>query len=494
MAKQMMQDILAKNDASKENKETDKEFSPRKAAVSSTKNATNAIEEPLPETAPRSKEAKEGGFGGAPAFPPIETSPIFEKMKQHNKDRGSFSDEFSTNQNGVGRRGFGKIAIALGAVLLLGAFLYGFFFHRATLSITPKHADVTVQNQEFTAGGSQSNEGTETLSFQLMTLSDENSADLVATGEKNVVSKSSGKIVIYNNFSAQNQPLIKNTRFQAPDGKIYRIHDSIVVPGQKVVGGKSTPGSFEVDVYADAVGPEYNIGLVDFTIPGFKGSPRFDKIYARSKTAMTGGASGLVKVVSDTDIQKAKETLTAGLKEKLLAQAIAQKPKGMVLYKDAVFYNFTDSMDNTATGADNKSVKLTMKGSLTATLFDAQELSKRIVKASVAPVDVAPNDKILVTNIEELAFAVKNENKGESIALPKDGDTYIFSLNGVAKAVWQVDTASLAGKLAGTKKADYTAILAEFSGIEKANAAIRPFWKTKFPSDVAKIHVEIAQF
>jgi hypothetical protein len=494
MAKQMIQDIVAIN-KDNDDKEIPREVSRRKTEENIFKDRE---EDPEQETVRKEKtvkdekEVKEQSSSKTPVFPPIEASPIFAKMKQRNKDRESFSDEFGADQRNGGRRLFGKITLVLGVLLVLGSFLYGIFFYDAVLTISLKHADVALQNQEFFAGETSALSATSTdvLTFQSMTLSDEDSVDLAATGEKNVSSKSSGKIVVYNNFGTQSQPLIKNTRFETPDGKIYRIHDSIVVPGQKIVNGKKVPGSLEVSVSADAAGTEYNIGLVDFTIPGFKGSPRYEKFYARSKTPMVGGASGLVKVVSDIDIQKAKETLTAELKDKLFTQALAQKPKGAILYKGAVSYSFTDYMDNSATtkSTDDKSVKLIVKGSLTATLLNAEDLSRHIVKASIVAIDVSPNDRLLVTNIEDLTFALK----GTNMSPPKEDGTYAFSLDGTAYAVWQVDTVALAGKLAGVKKADYQNVFADFSGIEKASAHIRPFWKRKFPSDPTKIRVEIA--
>lgn len=481
MAKQMMQDIVINKGMNGGGKEMPKEVSPRRSMAPAPKPMT---EDPPGGTV---SEKKEDSPVGAPTFSPIEASPIFEKMKQHNKDRESFSDEFDADEKNNNRRPFGKIALVLAAIFAGTALFYGFFFNDAILTISLKHADVTIKNQAFLAGG----EGGDALAFQLMTLSDESSLNLIATGEKNVTSKSSGKIVIYNTFSAEPQPLIKNTRFQTADGKIYRIRNSIVIPGQKIVGGKPIPGSFETEVYADTAGPEYNIGLVDFTIPGFKGSPRYEKFYARSKTPMTGGASGLVKVVSDADIQKAKETLSVGLKDKLFAEALAQKPKGTILYKDAVFYSFTDTAD---TAADEKnpndtSVKFTMKGTVTGVLFHEEDLSKHIVKASDASADVSSNDRIRVTGIEAFEFAPQSAG-----GVPqKDSDTFAFSLGGAGSAVWQVDTAALAAKLAGIKKSEYTNVFAEFPGIEKANARIRPFWKTKFPSDASKIHIEITQ-
>jgi len=84
-----------------------------------------------------------------------------------------------------------------------------------------------------------------------------------ATGVENVEKKASGRIVVYNEFSSAPQKLIATTRFETPDGKIYRIKDAVTVPGA---------GSVEATVYADQPGEEYNIDLTDFTIPGFKGN------------------------------------------------------------------------------------------------------------------------------------------------------------------------------------------------------------------------------
>ncbi len=487
MAKQIMQDIVSNRAKDGEGAEPPKEALQKKdEGGDGAKSAAVVVKETSPEAVPREKKKNEDVFARAPAFPPIETSPIFEKMKQHNKDRENFSDEFIARRKNGWRRLFGRIPFIAGAVLVAGVLVYGIFFYDATLIVSLKHLDVSLHDQEFSAGGTDAG----ALGFQLMTLSDESSTELAATGEKNVESKASGKIVVYNDFGPQSQPLIKNTRFQAPDGKIYRIRGSIVVPGQKTADGKTVPGSLEVDVYADAPGAEYNIGLVDFTIPGFKGSPRYEKFYARGKTPMTGGFSGLTKIVSDADVEKAREKITAELKDALFAAAIAQKPKGAVLYKNAVSYDFTDSVgaDAADKNPDDSSVNFTVKGSLTAVLFNAEDLSKRIVQTSIASVDASANDRILVTNIEELTFAPKG-----NAALPKEGETYAFLLNGTANAVWQIDAEALSMKLAGVKKADYRNVFADFPGIEKANARIRPFWKTKFPSDAAKIQVEISQ-
>lgn len=122
-------------------------------------------------------------------------------------------------------------------------------------------------------------------------------------------SKASGKILIYNSFGTDSQPLVATTRFQSADGKIFRLSKGITVPGASDRNGQREPGVVEADVVADSAGSDYNIGPSDFSIPGFVGSAKAGKIYAKSKVSMSGGSStgqtGATSV-SGADIEKAK--------------------------------------------------------------------------------------------------------------------------------------------------------------------------------------------
>ena len=164
------------------------------------------------------------------------------------------------------------------------------------------------------------------LSYEIMTIEKTDSKKIAATGREEIEEKASGKIVIFNDFNTSSQRLIKNTRFETPEGLIYRINKSIIVPGQKTEGGKTVPGSIEATVYADEAGEKYNIGLTDFTIPGFEGSPRFDSFYARSKTEMAGGFAGERLSANPDELKKAQDELRTELKKQLMAEAFSQIP------------------------------------------------------------------------------------------------------------------------------------------------------------------------
>jgi hypothetical protein len=65
-----------------------------------------------------------------------------------------------------------------------------------------------------------------------------------------------------------------------------------------------------------------------------------------------------------------------------------------------------------------------------------------------------------------------------------------IQVDGTATARYVTDEASLAADLAGQEKSRVNDILKRYPSIEKATTMIRPFWKTSFPTDAAKINIE----
>ncbi|MFZ2970224.1 MAG: hypothetical protein WA063_03695 [Minisyncoccia bacterium] len=137
-----------------------------------------------------------------------------------------------------------------------------------------------------------------------------------ATGKKHIVSKASGKITIYNEFSSNDQKIVATTRFLSKDGHIFKVDENVTISGFSRVEGKDVPGEIVVTVYADKAGEEYNIGPESFTLPGFQGTGKYSAIYARSSAAMTGGADREALYFSESDYITAKGKLTKMVKDK----------------------------------------------------------------------------------------------------------------------------------------------------------------------------------
>ncbi len=368
---------------------------------------------------------------------------------------------------------FGLWIIILISVLVL-VFGLSFIFSGAKLVITPKQRTVLV-DAEFSAY--KTPKGDE-LGFEIMTIEKEGSQSVNANGEIFVKEKASGDIIIYNNYNKSNQRLIKNTRFETPDGLIYRINKSIVVPGRKTVGGKIVPGSIEATVYADEEGASYNIGLTDFTIPGFSGDPRFDDFYARSKTSMVGGFIGEKKIVNSEDELNARESIQTNLKEQLLKDVFSQKPEGFEIYKDGIFITFS-SLPNGEEGGD---VVIKEKAILYGTLFKQEKFAQFIALNTIAGFD---GEVVEILDSSSISFTILNKNDVQ----PWIDDEFSFKLAGNAHVVWSFESEQLKNDLAGKSKEALQTVLTGYPSIDNAQIILRPFWRQTLPDDIKDIKI-----
>lgn len=349
-------------------------------------------------------------------------------------------------------------------------FVLATVFAHATVTLTPKEAEATISTTVAIGGNGTS---TPSLQYEEVKVTQEASKELKATGEEKVNDSASGKITVYNNYSDKPQPLVKRTRFETPEGKIFRIQDSIVVPGYKAEGGKTVPGSIEVEVFADEAGDSYNVEASDFTIPGFKDMEQFDKFYAKSTTSMTGGFVGVRKVVSKEDIEKASKDLEAQLQTELISQANEKKTEDKILVYDEQSVAF-DSVKQK--NGEKDTVIVSRTGTLTAYSFDALELSARLAGVTLDSYEGA--EAIKIDDVSKLDFRII---RGAVESLGVEGD---------AKFVWQIDAEEVIEKITGTAEGEFKKNIEDIKGINNATVVLKPFWKSTFPA-VEDIEVKI---
>jgi len=364
------------------------------------------------------------------------------------------------------------------AALLFVVFILLSFFSGAVVNISPLKESV-VLDTNLTAYKEQGG-----LPFQLIVLQGSEVSVVSATEERTVERKAEGQIIIFNTFSSKTQVLVKNTRFQDPEGLIYRIRKQITVPGTTVEGGEIVPGQLEVTVYADFTGAEYNRGLTDFTIPGFKGDPRFDSFFARSKTSMEGGFSGVVKTASESDIASARVVLQNTLRTALIAKARLEVPEGFILYDDAVFFEFEEGGPG-AEETTGDALELIERGALHGIIFDKSALARNIARTAIPLYD---EGKVFSRDLEDLSFSITDK---EDLS-PTEVTEVSFSFAGAVEIIWEVDKAKLTADLAGTPKIDFSQTISTYGNIKKAEANIRPFWKKTFPTDEARIEIKLS--
>jgi len=126
------------------------------------------------------------------------------------------------------------ISVAVILFLALGFLAISMVLSGAQVTIYPKHERLVVDGTFSAIPSKDTGEG---LKYETVELSVTKTETVPATGREQVEQKASGKIIVYNDYNTVDQRLIRNTRFETPDGQIYRIDKSTVVPGQTRDGG-----------------------------------------------------------------------------------------------------------------------------------------------------------------------------------------------------------------------------------------------------------------
>ncbi len=373
-------------------------------------------------------------------------------------------------------RGRKNLWLATGAALIVLIFAVLAIFNGATLAYVPKSQTLSFENDTYTAH--KTGEGK--LLYSVVKLSKDKGLDVSVSGEEEVSRKASGTIVVYNNASAESERLIANTRFETPDGLIYRVAEAIVIPGKKTVNGVIQPGTLEVTVYADQPGDTYNITLADFTVPGLAGSSKFNTIYARSKTKMSGGFVGREMVVNSQDKLETKTKLETALRDELTAEAKAQVPDEFILFPTLSSVTFEDLPQTNSTNKDG--VVLNIRGNLNGVMFKRSDLSNHLALGKITPV---AGESVDILTLDSLSFSFVDTSPADLLL----SDKLNFSVAGEVTAVWRTDEVALKADLVGKHKIGISSILNNYPTIISATATIRPFWKSSFPSDSADITI-----
>ncbi len=350
-------------------------------------------------------------------------------------------------------------------------------FASATVGITPKSAGTDVDMK--ISGVKEVGVGS--ARFEVIKLSKTDTATVPATGEEAVELKASGKIMIYNNFSTEPQRLIVRTRFETPEGLIYRIPESVMVPGKTVRGGVETPGSIETTVFADEAGDKYNIKKSDFTIPGFKSDAlRFKSFYARSTTDMNGGFIGKQKKVAEADKQAALTSIDTETNANLTKELQSKVPEGLVILPGSIQFKSNELPAKD----DGSSVIISKEVTAYAVMINAQDLSDIITTEYIAKLPEWNGIKSVIKDFSLLNVTGLPDNL-------ETNDKMSLQIKGKVKVWAQIDTAAISQRLLGVPKKDAAKLLDEFVGIESLTSTVRPVWKQSFPKDSNKIHVQI---
>jgi len=240
----------------------------------------------------------------------------------------------------------------------------------------------------------------------------------------------------------------------------------------------------DVRVTAEAAGEKYNIAASTSGWISTGGG------YTISGSAMTGGTTRMAKVVSASDVTRAKEKLSSVSNTEGRAELTDEFPVGLI----AITASFkTESEDPVATPAigeeveDGVTPKLVAKTTFSMFGVDRVRIKEYIEDRTKQAIAGESGQVVYSTGVSDDA----EENKAFIESFREAGGAYTARLKSNTKIGPEVTDQMVIDKSLGRKVGEVQSLLKSIDGISKVEIKTSFFWVTSVPNNINKVSVEI---
>jgi hypothetical protein len=366
------------------------------------------------------------------------------------------------------------VVAGVGVIILF--FVINYFIKSATVTLFAK-GDSLAANVPFTVdpAAKSSDPATSVLAGTNQASSHDLTTTTPATGTKDIGTKAGGTITV-TNYCYNPGTLPAGTVFAASGGQKFTSTADVAIPAGVPFLGSCGSTTAAVPVVATANGDSYN--LASGTIYSVGSAPS-DKLKGTGGQ-MSGGTSKTVNIVTQADIDKAKQTLLDGDKD--------------AAHKD---------LDNKVTG-NNRAIEESFTqtaSAVTATPAVGEEGSQTAIKLTVSYslLSVSKTDfEAMLKAAEQKQVSAQKQvyDDGAGNAqltavkvTPAAASTFTLATNFTAGV--KIDTAAVAKQITGKKYGDAADIAAKTPGVDKAEISTWPFWVTTTPRITDHIKVSV---
>ena len=307
-------------------------------------------------------------------------------------------------------------------------------------------------------------------------LEKEDSETVEATGEKNNGNKASGKVNLRNCSSKTGKVNIPKGTGVSSGELTFLTTESVSLSPSTFYGDGTcaTSQTEEVSVIANEPGEKYNVSSQSYNVNGYSG-------VSGDGSAMTGGTDKKVKVVSETDIKKAKERLNS--KQNTAEDEIRDKltQGGFTPVESSFDAGQQKYTVNPSVGSEADQVTVTSKTTYTMLGINTDDI-KKVIEEEVKNQEDGMNQSILSDGLNTANFEILSESD----------DQAIVTMETTVVSGPDVDEEAIKSQIVGKKDGESEDILNNISGFSDADVKISPFWVSKIPK-ASKIEFIVQQ-
>lgn len=243
----------------------------------------------------------------------------------------------------------------------------------------------------------------------------------------------------------------------------------------KIQKGKcSWIGASDTGVVAQGNGDKYNMGSGSLSVAG-----RAD--VTATTEGIIGGTSSIVKVVSQVDIDNAKQKIaaqdTAAIKQEL-KQGLGTKGWFVI---DATFKTAEPEVTTSAkVGDEAANVNVTEK--ITYSMMGVKESDlKKLVANDLSDKIDENKQSILDYGLSTAAYKLQNQQD----------KTTLISVDATVVAGSDLNLDEIKKQIAGKKSGDAKQLIGDYPGVTSVDVNYRPFWVSKIPKNTGKINITV---
>lgn len=303
---------------------------------------------------------------------------------------------------------------------------------------------------------------------------------VAATGQKNNGEKAAGQVTLSLTDCSKDQVTVPAGTGLSADGKTFIIGTSATLESVKV-GNQCKNSSFPnfstktVAVTAQSAGSQYNIGASTFSVAGYS------NVTGQSSAAMSGGTDDIIKVVSQADIDSAKEKIgsqdTKAVKEELKG---ALQTKGLFAIENA--FTATAPETKLSANAGDEAETVTVTQDVTYTMMGVKEDDlEKIIAENVSEKIDTDKQTILDYGLGEADFTLQNQQ----------GQEMLVGIHATVVAGSDLDVKEIKKQVAGKKANDAKELIKENPGVTDVTVTYSPFWVSSIPNKQDKITVTV---
>ncbi len=359
------------------------------------------------------------------------------------------------------------LAIGLVAALLAGAI----FLPKAKIELTLKTAPLLLEEEiKIAAEGGGENTITGTSFFREI----EVQGTVQVQGKETIGEKARGTVKIINR-SFDEQKIIEHSRLVTTDGQLFYLDKNVTVPAASASGVTQATATVEAAV----AGPEGNIEPQRLNFAALSDAAQA-LVYAETTTTFTGGSGEEVQVVSEADIESARQAAAEAAKSEVEVDIRSELPEGWTLLDES----WNAEIDNFTTTPEvgTRIPELTYSGRITMRVFgyEQQALEDALAQALESHLE---DDYMLFPGPISFSKTADDINWEDSTAIIKARVTHT--------TIPKIAIDTLTEKLAGQSESGANQYLEGLPGVQQAKIDLWPFWVSSVPRITGRITLDL---